>query len=150
MSCKVLFVGPSTTNPPWGELSPGKNLTTQRAEVPSLYYKIHDCRAELCPAVPVPPSWRWGSAAAGFPHSQDTTSLCSSLWIPLNCCYHCAASTEWAKPRNCLLEKPNTTREGGKKNFKKIINHTLDTVITMRSRMSCFTSTLQTISQAGK
>lgn len=66
-----------------------------------------------------PTQLRVSSAAAGFPHSQDTTSLCSSLWIPLNCCYHCAASPEWAKPRNCLLEKPNTAREGEKKTLKK-------------------------------
>lgn len=66
-----------------------------------------------------PTQLRVSSAAAGFPHSQGTTSLCSSLWIPLNCCYHCAASPEWAKPRNCLLEKPNTAREGEKKTLKK-------------------------------
>lgn len=117
-------MGPLTINPSWGELSPGRNLTTQRAEVPSLYYKIQNSRAELCPVVPVPPNWGWGSAAAGFPHSQDTTSFCSSLWIPLNCCYHCAASTEWAKPRNCLLEKPNTAKGRGKKIKKKNKSHT--------------------------
>lgn len=47
--------------------------------------------------------------------------------------------------------KSQTPQGKGKKNIlKKRINHTLDTVITMRSWMSCFTSTLQIISQAGK
>lgn len=109
MSYKVFFVEPFTTNPPWAGLSPGKNLTTQGAEVPSLYYKIHDSRAELCvqgcqshPAE--------GGALLDFPIPRTPPASVPAFGFP----WTAAASTEWAKPRNCLLEKPNTTREGEK------------------------------------
>lgn len=119
---------------------------TSQAQKQKYQAFIRSSRAELCPGAPVPPSWGWGSAAAGSPHPQDITSLSSSLWIPLSCCCQL-----WVgQTKELPLGKAKHRKGRGKNKFKKRINHTLDTVITMRRWMSCFTSTWQIISQAGK
>lgn len=140
MSCKGLLVGPLTTNPP----RQGAHNPKSRSTKPLLQDPWFQGRAVSRAARPT--QLRWGSAAAAFPHSQDTTSPCSSLCNSLNCCcQHWVGQT-----KELPLGKAKHHKGRGKNKYKKRINHTLDTVSTMRSWMSCFTSTLQIISQAGK
>lgn len=93
---------------------------TSQAQKQKYQAFIRSSRAELCPGAPVPPSWGWGSAAAGSPHPQDTTSLSSSLWIPLSCCCQL-----WVgQTKELPLGKARHRKGRGKNKLKKNKPHT--------------------------
>lgn len=106
-SCKVLLGGLLTTNPPWGELSPGKNLPAQRAEVASLCDKIHDCRAHCaswCGAVLLLPS-----PAPSTPPASGVTWTAATTVLPA-----------LSEPNQGTASWKSQTQQGkGKKIWKK-------------------------------